>query len=81
MRRRSNEVIFCIGLLSLVMMAPGLVGAVDYPTKGRAINIIVPFAPSGGNDVAARIQAPVLEKELGVPVVVSGEGEARAERA
>jgi tripartite-type tricarboxylate transporter receptor subunit TctC len=43
---------------------------VDYPTKGRAITIIVPFTPGGANDIAARVQAPVLEKELGVPIVV-----------
>jgi len=60
----------CGALMGLVFMAPGLVEAADYPIKGRAISIIVPFAPGGANDVAARVQAPVLEKELGVPVMV-----------
>jgi tripartite-type tricarboxylate transporter receptor subunit TctC len=64
------EFMVCAGLATLVFMAPGLVGAADYPIKGRAISIIVPFAPGGANDVAARIQAPVLERELGVPVMV-----------
>jgi len=59
-----------IGLVALAFLAPGLAGAADYPIKGRAISIIVPFAPGGANDVAARVQAPVLEKELGVSVVV-----------
>jgi tripartite-type tricarboxylate transporter receptor subunit TctC len=60
----------CIGLVILAFLASGLVEAAEYPIKGRAISIIVPFAPGGANDVAARLQAPVLEKELGVPVVV-----------
>ncbi len=68
--RHSSGIMICIGLVILITMAPGLIGAVDYPTKGRAINIVVPFAPGGANDVAARIQAPILERELGVPVVV-----------
>jgi tripartite-type tricarboxylate transporter receptor subunit TctC len=58
------------GLVGLVFMASGLVEAADYPIQGRAISIIVPFTPGGANDVAARVQAPVLEKELGVPVMV-----------
>ncbi|MEA4849460.1 MAG: tripartite tricarboxylate transporter substrate binding protein [Clostridiaceae bacterium] len=38
----------------------------DYPNK--PINLIVPFAPGGGMDVAARVLSPFLEKELGVTV-------------
>jgi tripartite-type tricarboxylate transporter receptor subunit TctC len=58
------------GMMSLSAIAPAPAAAAEYPVKGRAISIIVPFAPGGANDVAARIQAPVLEKDLGVPVVV-----------
>lgn len=65
----------CAGLVTWVFMPSGQVEAadlkmVDYPTRGRAITIIVPFTPGGANDIAARLQAPALEKELGVPVVV-----------
>lgn len=41
---------------------------VDFPEKGNAITIIVPCAAGGANDSAARLLAPGLEKELGVPV-------------
>ena len=44
--------------------------SVDFPLKGKPITIIVPNAPGGTNDITARLMAPVLEKELGTPVVV-----------
>ncbi len=47
---------------------------VDFPDKGRSISIIVPFAAGGGTDVAVRLLAPSLEKELGVPVQVVNKG-------
>ena len=42
----------------------------DFPVKGKAITIIVPFASGGPNDLAARLLAPIFEKEFGVPVEV-----------
>ena len=69
-RRFPTRFLMSIGFMALVFVLCGFVEAADYPIKGRAITIIVPFAPGGANDVAARVQAPVLEKELGVPIVV-----------
>ncbi len=40
----------------------------DFPNK--AINLIVSYAAGGGTDVGARILAPFVEKELGVPINV-----------
>jgi tripartite-type tricarboxylate transporter receptor subunit TctC len=56
-------------------LAAGLVLATaahaqDFPIKGRPIVTIVPSTAGGGTDTAARIAAPLLEKELGVPVEV-----------
>jgi len=75
MSRFWSRFLLYAGLLTWVFMAFGPAEAadpkkVDYPTKGRAITIIVPFTPGGANDIAARLQAPALERELGVPVVV-----------
>lgn len=42
----------------------------DWPQKGKAITIIVPWAAGSPNDVFARMLAPYLEKELGTPVQV-----------
>ncbi|WP_306222874.1 Bug family tripartite tricarboxylate transporter substrate binding protein [Bosea beijingensis] len=56
-------------------LAAGLVLATgaqaqDFPIKGRPIVTIVPSTAGGGTDTAARVAAPLLEKELGVPVEV-----------
>ncbi|MEW9672495.1 tripartite tricarboxylate transporter substrate-binding protein [Ammoniphilus sp. 3BR4] len=40
----------------------------DYPNK--PIKLVVSFAAGGGTDMGARLLAPHVEKELGVPVVV-----------
>ncbi|MHB1162333.1 MAG: tripartite tricarboxylate transporter substrate binding protein [Chloroflexota bacterium] len=42
----------------------------NWPEKGKTISIIVPFAAGGTTDIGARILAPLMEKELGVPVQV-----------
>lgn len=47
---------------------------VEFPEKGRAITLIVPFNAGGGADVAARIIASPLEKVLETPVNVVNKG-------
>jgi tripartite-type tricarboxylate transporter receptor subunit TctC len=37
---------------------------------GRRLEVIVPYPPGGGNDIGARALAPLLERELGMSVVV-----------
>jgi tripartite-type tricarboxylate transporter receptor subunit TctC len=54
---------------ALVLAAPTATNAsVDYPE--RTIKIIVPVAPGGGPDLAARIVAQKLSELVGKPVVV-----------
>jgi tripartite-type tricarboxylate transporter receptor subunit TctC len=43
---------------------------VDFPASGKTITMIVPSAAGGGTDVTARLLAPKLEKDLGVPVQI-----------
>ncbi|MGE5618105.1 MAG: tripartite tricarboxylate transporter substrate binding protein [Sphingomonadaceae bacterium] len=45
-------------------------GQVGFPDKGKTISLIVPFPPGGSTDVGARLLAPLMEKELGVPIQV-----------
>jgi tripartite-type tricarboxylate transporter receptor subunit TctC len=58
-----------LGLAALwLFTAAGAAHAQNYPT--HLIRIIVPFAPGGLNDTAARLIQPYLEKGLGQTVVV-----------
>ena len=51
-------------------------GAAALPSRARAayperpIRIIVPFAPGGGSDIAARVTSESMTRELGQPVIV-----------
>ncbi len=62
MRRRSL-------LAAPFLAAPGLaLGQEAWPT--RPVNLIVPWAPGGSNDVTARLFAPQFEARLGQPFLV-----------
>jgi tripartite-type tricarboxylate transporter receptor subunit TctC len=56
--------------MAATLLMAGAALAQDYPVKGRPIVTIVPSTAGGGTDVAARLAAPLLAKELGVPVEV-----------
>jgi tripartite-type tricarboxylate transporter receptor subunit TctC len=57
---------------AFALSAPAL--AQDWPT--RAITLIVPFAPGGGVDLSARIQAQRMSEMLGQSIVVENIGAA-----
>ena len=51
-----------------VFVVGGAASAQNYPTQ--TVRIIVPFAPGGLNDTAARLMQPHLEKAFGQTVIV-----------
>jgi len=57
-----------LGLALLILAGPA--AAQDFPSKGHPITMIVPNSAGGGTDTAARLFAPLMEKDLGVPVQV-----------
>ena len=60
-------------LRRVVLAAPFLLAASKaWPQAlpGRRLELIVPYPPGGGNDIGARALAPLLERELGLSVIV-----------
>ena len=55
-------------IVFVLMMTPLLSKAQTYPTK--TIRFIVPFAPGGNTDVAARLVAKGLSQQMGQPIIV-----------
>ena len=66
--RRSKGAAFCLLLSLSVSGMAHAATADDYPA--RAIRLISPFTPGGGNDIVARSIAATLTKNMGQSVVV-----------
>ena len=57
-------------LLAVPALAASVAHAEDFPAPGRPVQVILPYPPGGGSDISARALAPLLERELGNPVIV-----------
>jgi tripartite-type tricarboxylate transporter receptor subunit TctC len=57
-----------MGAACLALFAAKLISAQPFPTQ--PIRIIVPAAPGGPNDAAARLASQILPPKLGQPVLV-----------
>lgn len=61
---------------ALLLAAAGLLAfasptlAQNFPEAGKPITLVVPSTAGGGTDTATRLIAPLLEKDLGVPIEV-----------
>jgi len=55
-------------LMTIVCAVMGNAYANTFPSK--PVTVIVPYGPGSGSDAIIRIIQPVLEKKLGVPVVI-----------
>jgi tripartite-type tricarboxylate transporter receptor subunit TctC len=61
--------VFAMAALCLGLNAADPAAAQSYP--GQLIKIIVPAAPGGPNDIAARLAAQILQPKLGQPIVTT----------
>lgn len=69
MTKTINRRTVCAGLLTSAVAIPSLSSAAsDWPS--RPLRVIIPFAPGGATDTAARIVGQELAKELSQPVVI-----------
>lgn len=57
-----------------VLLMAGTVSAASWPEKGKVLTILAASGAGGGTDMAARAIAQILEKELGMKVVVVNKG-------
>lgn len=57
-----------LGVAALVLVQP--LSAQAFPEDGRIINMIVPSSAGGGTDTAARLIAPLMQEDLGVPIEI-----------
>jgi tripartite-type tricarboxylate transporter receptor subunit TctC len=65
-----GRMVSVVGCLLAFVVGFSPVWAAEYPQKGKSIQILVGYAAGGPVDVAARLLASGLEKELGVAVVL-----------
>lgn len=60
---------FMVIVTSLILMLTGAYAA-DAGIPNKPLTFVVPFGTGGGTDLTARLLAPELQRELGVPVQV-----------
>ena len=67
-----KRVLTTLVMLSLVLGGSRVMAAAPggFPIKGKPITLIVPYAAGGNSDIAGRILATALEKEIGTSVQV-----------
>ncbi|WP_372619035.1 Bug family tripartite tricarboxylate transporter substrate binding protein [Falsiroseomonas sp.] len=66
MRRRT------LGLLAAAALAAPRTARAAWPE--RPVTVVVPYPPGGNNDILARLVGPVVEREIGQPLVVENRG-------
>lgn len=56
--------------LAVLPAAAARAAAASWPQPNRPVTLVVPFSAGGGTDIIARKLAQVLERQIGVPVVI-----------
>ncbi len=56
------------------LLKAGSAAAQAAAWPNRPIRLVVPYPPGGASDIAGRLQAEVLQRALGSPVVVDNRG-------
>lgn len=60
-----------LAAIAAVTFVPAAVLAADFPSD--TVKIVVGFTPGGSSDLVARLLAPTMSEDLGVPVIVENQ--------
>jgi len=72
--KRSFQNLVCRSLKLLLLTAlpaiavPSMAATPDYPN--RPVRVLIPFAPGGGSDIAARLVGNKLSERMGQPLII-----------
>ncbi len=72
--RKRFGVLFATAVCVAMLLMAGTVSAAAWPEKGKILTMYVASGAGGGSDMAGRMIAQILEKELDVKVVVVNKG-------
>jgi len=72
--RKRFGVLLATAVCVAVLLMAGTVSAASWPDKSKVLTMYVASGAGGGSDMAGRMIASVLEKELGIKVVVINKG-------
>lgn len=72
--RKRFGVLLATAVCVAVLLMAGTVSAASWPDKSKILTMYVASGAGGGSDMAGRMIASVLEKELGMKVVVINKG-------
>ena len=67
-------VLLATAVCVVVLLTAGIASAAEWPEKGKILTMYVASGAGGGSDMAGRMIAQILEKELGMRVVVVNKG-------
>lgn len=70
MALRTERSLFALALLSALAIGVAMPAKADDKFGSRTIQLVVGFTPGGGSDIAARVIAPILAREIGTTVIV-----------
>jgi tripartite-type tricarboxylate transporter receptor subunit TctC len=66
----TKSVVRFLAVMAMMIAACAAARASDFLDKGKVVQLIVPFTPGGSADVAARIMAETMSRDLGVTINV-----------